>query len=157
MKFYLVELLIFITAVIVLVNAVPTPIAKSNSTSNSNSTARHKSTQKPNSTKKPNSTTPISNSGNSTSSCFQKDNADQALALQSKFASFTTSTPCKVGDQACINGEFAQCVSENNWALQPCSSGTQCEVLPLVNKPGTSIACDSKSDADARIQAAKNA
>ncbi|KAF0454572.1 hypothetical protein F8M41_001562 [Gigaspora margarita] len=86
-----------------------------------------------------------------------KDNADKASALQAKFASFNTSTPCKNGDQACINGAFAQCVGDNNWVLQKCSGGTTCEVLPLVNKPGTSIACDSKTDADARIQAAKNA
>ncbi|CAG8738909.1 9062_t:CDS:2 [Gigaspora margarita] len=156
MKFYLVKLLIFITVVIVLVNAVPTPIAKSKSTSNSTSPSKHKSTKKPNSTPKSNNTPPVSNS-NSTSSCFQKDNADKASALQAKFASLTPTSPCKNGDMACVNGAFAQCVGDNNWVLQKCSNGLECRALPLVNKPGTSIACDSKSDADARIQAAKNA
>jgi hypothetical protein len=34
-----------------------------------------------------------------------------------------------------------------------CSGGTQCFALPLVNKAGTSLTCDSQADAEARITA----
>lgn len=57
------------------------------------------------------------------------------------------------GDQACIQGAFAQCVN-GQFQLQQCSAGTTCVSLPLVNKPGTSVACDSTKDAEARMKAA---
>ncbi|CAG8542079.1 3700_t:CDS:2 [Dentiscutata heterogama] len=137
MKFYLFELLVLIVSVFVLVNAIPAPKApKVPKATNANQT---------------------SSSTNSTATCFQKQNGLDAEALQKKFATFTTSTPCNTGDTACINGQFAQCTNKNNWALQPCSGGLTCCALPLVNKPGTSITCDSKADQDARINAAKNA
>ncbi|CAG8530646.1 9790_t:CDS:2 [Dentiscutata erythropus] len=136
MKFYLFELLVFIASVFVLVNAIPAPKAPKAPKANQASS---------------------SSSSNSTATCFKKQNGLDAEALQNKFTTFTTSTPCNPGDMACINGEFAQCVSQNNWALQQCSGGLTCCVLPLVNKPGTSITCDSKADQAARIQTAKNA
>src|SRR6266576_178910 len=56
------------------------------------------------------------------------------------------------GSIACVKGAFAQCVG-GNWALTQCTSGLSCFALPLVNSPGTSIACDTKEDALARISA----
>ena len=46
----------------------------------------------------------------------------------------------------CQNGVFA--------ITSPCAGGLSCQVLPLVNKPGTSVACDTESDKIARFTAA---
>ena len=51
-----------------------------------------------------------------------------------------------------MNGGFAQC-SGGKFQVSGCSGGTQCFALPLVNKPGTSLACTTESDALARIAA----
>lgn len=80
---------------------------------------------------------------------------------------------CDTGDQACVGGDFAQCV-DGAWVAQACGSGetyaftcapqalhishmfvfdTSCAALPLVNSKGTSITCDTQSDIDARIAA----
>ena len=56
------------------------------------------------------------------------------------------------GQQACVNGAFAQCVG-GTFESTACAAGTQCFALPLVNKAGTSIACTTESDAEARITA----
>ncbi|CAG8641874.1 17727_t:CDS:2 [Cetraspora pellucida] len=135
MKFYLVELLVLIASVIALINAAP-------------AVKTPKVTKAPKITK-----TPQSNN----STCFQKQNAIDAENLQKKFDSFTTKTPCNVGDQACINNQFAQCTATNNWTLQKCNGGLTCCALPLRNKPGTSIACDTKQDQTARINEGKAA
>lgn len=57
------------------------------------------------------------------------------------------------GQQACISSQFAQCV-DGSWVLTPCGSPLSCFALPLVNKRGTSITCDSRADATARFQQA---
>lgn len=98
------------------------------------------------------SSTGSSSTNASTTSSFQKQNGLDAIALNQQFASLTPSSPCTAGSNACVNGGFAQCVN-NKFAITQCSGGTQCFALPLVNKPGTSIACTTKADFDARIQA----
>jgi hypothetical protein len=35
--------------------------------------------------------------------------------------------------------------------LTPCANGLTCTALPLVNKPGTSVTCDTQADATARV------
>ncbi|KAF8516012.1 hypothetical protein BU17DRAFT_51227, partial [Hysterangium stoloniferum] len=45
-----------------------------------------------------------------------------------------------------------QC-SGGKFLLTSCAVGTICVALPLVNKPGTSITCDTTADRDARIAA----
>ena len=57
------------------------------------------------------------------------------------------------GQTACINGDLAQCVG-GQFVTTPCSAGLTCLALPLVNKPGTSVTCDTQADADARIATA---
>ncbi|KAI0033388.1 hypothetical protein K488DRAFT_47862 [Vararia minispora EC-137] len=84
---------------------------------------------------------------------FQAQNAKDAQALNAKFASLTANSPCNDGDQACVGGGFAQCVG-GKFQVTQCSGGTQCFALPLVNKRGTSITCDTASDAAARMSAA---
>ena len=56
------------------------------------------------------------------------------------------------GDQACIDGGFAQCVG-GKFVNMGCGATLQCFALPLVNKPGTSLACTTQDDAAARIAA----
>ncbi|CAG8672649.1 15645_t:CDS:2 [Cetraspora pellucida] len=141
MKFYLIELLVLIASVIALINAAPAAKAP-------------KITQAPKITKTPKVVkTPQSNNA----TCFQKQNAIDAENLQKKFDTFTTKTPCNVGDQACINNQFAQCTATNTWVLEQCNGGLTCCALPLRNKPGTSIACDTKQDQTARINEGKAA
>jgi hypothetical protein len=56
------------------------------------------------------------------------------------------------GDQACVNNGFAQCVG-GKFQVTQCAASTTCVALPLVNSKGTSIACTTQSDAEARIKA----
>ncbi|KAJ7599088.1 hypothetical protein C8J56DRAFT_181651 [Mycena floridula] len=91
-------------------------------------------------------------STSSTASGFQLQNGEDAIALNAKFASLTASSPCTDGDQACVNGAFAQCVG-GSFALTQCAASTSCFALPLVNKAGTTITCTTQADADARIAA----
>jgi len=83
---------------------------------------------------------------------FTKQNGEDALALNAKFTSLSADSACTDGDQACVGGKFAQCTG-GKFALTPCAGGTQCVALPLVNKPGTSITCDTVADMNARIAA----
>ena len=59
---------------------------------------------------------------------------------------------CAEGDQACIDGGFAMCVS-GAFVNVGCGTGTQCFALPLVNSAGTSLACTTQDDAASRIAA----
>lgn len=83
---------------------------------------------------------------------FTLKNGQDAIALNNKFTSLSATSSCTDGDQACVNGQFAQC-SGGKFQLTPCAGGTICVALPLVNKPGTSITCDTAADRDARIAA----
>ncbi|KAI0825600.1 hypothetical protein BC629DRAFT_9551 [Irpex lacteus] len=83
---------------------------------------------------------------------FHLKNGQDAQALNAKFSALTADSSCNAGDQVCVDGGFAQCVSGKLVATQ-CAGGTSCFALPLVNKPGTSIACTTEDDAAARIQA----
>ncbi|KAJ7334080.1 hypothetical protein DFH08DRAFT_925775 [Mycena albidolilacea] len=87
-----------------------------------------------------------------TASDFHAANGLQAQTLNAKFKTLTASATCTEGEQACIGTSFAQCVS-GSFVLTPCSGGLVCAALPLVNKPGTSIACDTLADVQARISA----
>jgi hypothetical protein len=100
---------------------------------------------------------------------FQKQNGLDAQKLNNQFASINKADPCTGtynpplssshaltpphadGEQACVESSFGQCVG-GTWQLTPCTGGTKCVALPLVNKAGTSVACDTESDADQRFQ-----
>jgi hypothetical protein len=62
------------------------------------------------------------------------------------------SSPTLAGENACVNGSFAQCVG-GKFVNVGCGASLTCAALPLVNKPGTSITCTTTADALARIQA----
>lgn len=77
-------------------------------------------------------------------------NGQAAQALNAKFQTLSAGSACKDGENACINGDFAQCAG-GKFVPTPCAGGTKCFALPLVLSPGTSITCDTEADAAARI------
>jgi len=81
---------------------------------------------------------------------FTLQNGKDAQALNAKFATLSANSSCSNGEQACVNGGFAQCVG-GKFAVTQCAGGTKCFALPLVNKAGTSITCSTDADASARI------
>lgn len=82
---------------------------------------------------------------------FALQNGIDAINLNKQFQSLTTSSPCTSGN-ACVNGEFAQCVN-GQYVLTSCGSGLVCAALPLVNSAGTSITCTTQADLNSRIAA----
>ncbi|KAL4244110.1 hypothetical protein ABKN59_009450 [Abortiporus biennis] len=91
-------------------------------------------------------------SSTATTSDFQLQNGKDAQVLNAKFATLTADSPCTDGDQACIGNGFAQCVG-GKFEVTECAGGLMCAALPLVNKAGTSLSCDTQADVLARIQA----
>jgi len=91
-------------------------------------------------------------STSSSSSGFALSNGHAAQALNAQFASLTTSSSCTTGQNACVNGGFAQCVA-GSFVVTQCAGGEVCAALPLVNSAGTSITCTTTADADSRIAA----
>jgi len=83
---------------------------------------------------------------------FTVSNGQDAISLNQKFASLTPDSACTAGENACVQGQFAQCVN-GKFVLQPCGTGTVCAALPLVNSAGTSVTCTTAADRDARIAA----
>ncbi len=67
---------------------------------------------------------------------FALKNGQDAQALNRKFQSLSASSSCKDGEQACVQGQLAQCAG-GKFVMTPCASTLQCVALPLVNKPGT--------------------
>ncbi|KAG6884067.1 hypothetical protein C0992_007090 [Termitomyces sp. T32_za158] len=86
------------------------------------------------------------------SGSFQLQNGQDAITQNDQFASLTADSACTEGQDACVNGGFAQCVG-GKFVITQCGSGTICAALPLVNKAGTSITCTTAADRDARIAA----
>ncbi|KDQ62553.1 hypothetical protein JAAARDRAFT_30457 [Jaapia argillacea MUCL 33604] len=91
-------------------------------------------------------------SASTSSGDFHLQNGLQAQALNKSFQSLTATSSCQGGTQACVGSSFAQCVG-GSFVTTPCSGGLVCLALPLVNKPGTSIACTTESDGASRIAA----
>jgi hypothetical protein len=102
----------------------------------------------------PPTTTPSTGGGGSLADT-RKQNAVDAQKLQDSFATLNANSPCTSGQNACVNGNFATC-SNGKFATTACPGGEQCFALPLVNKAGTSVTCDTQADRDARFAAAQN-
>ncbi|KAI0695703.1 hypothetical protein BC835DRAFT_1414672 [Cytidiella melzeri] len=83
---------------------------------------------------------------------FTLQNGQDAQKLNAEFATLTASSSCTAGQNACVQGQFSQCVN-GKFVSFPCSGGLTCVALPLVNSPGTSITCDTQADAATRIAA----
>lgn len=90
--------------------------------------------------------------GGDPSKPFLLQNGKDAIAANQKFAALNATSSCTDGQDACVESQFAQCVG-GKFELTACAGGTICAVLPLVNKAGTSIACTTVADRDARIAA----
>ncbi|KAH7106887.1 hypothetical protein BKA62DRAFT_685412 [Auriculariales sp. MPI-PUGE-AT-0066] len=84
---------------------------------------------------------------------FTVQNGLDAKALNERFSTLSTTSSCQDGEQACLKGAFAQCVA-GKFVVTQCAGGTQCFALPLVNSRGTSLACTTAADAQARIDTA---
>ncbi|CAG8673955.1 4930_t:CDS:2, partial [Acaulospora colombiana] len=87
---------------------------------------------------------------------FTCQNGRDAVAQQKSFAKIDFSKACPTVNQvACDGSQVAKCApgagGVNSWVLSPCAAGTSCFALPLVNKPGTSVTCDTQADRDARV------
>ncbi|TFK92276.1 hypothetical protein K466DRAFT_581998 [Polyporus arcularius HHB13444] len=83
---------------------------------------------------------------------FTLQNGRDAQALNRKFQTLNANSPCQSGENACVNGAFAQCAN-GKFVTFPCNTGLTCFALPLVLSPGTSLVCDTQADAAARIAA----
>jgi hypothetical protein len=70
---------------------------------------------------------------------FTLQNGKDAQALNREFQTLTVNSPCKAGQSACVNNEFAQCVN-GKFQLTACPAPEKCFALPLVNKAGTRYA-----------------
>ncbi|KAL4244851.1 hypothetical protein ABKN59_001539 [Abortiporus biennis] len=82
-------------------------------------------------------------------------NGQASQAANAANAALTPDSPCTDGQEACVTGQFAQCVG-GKFVLTPCAGGLTCVNLPLVGKPGTSNTCSTETDRDTRIQTALN-
>jgi hypothetical protein len=89
---------------------------------------------------------------------FHKGNGQEAQRLNVKFATLSENSACKSGEEACINGKFAQCANNvrlttvflplsdtltmlsQKFVTTACAQGTKCFALPLVLRPGTVVA-----------------
>ncbi|KAJ2918631.1 hypothetical protein MD484_g1751, partial [Candolleomyces efflorescens] len=106
----------------------------------------------PEETAAPSPPAPTANAPSTGAGGFRLANGQAAQALNQKFAGLNAGSPCQAGENACVNGGFAQCVG-GTFAITQCAGGLTCAALPLVNAPGTSITCTTEADALARIQA----
>jgi len=131
-------------------NPSAAPSSASNSTSQATSSSAAPAA---NTSPSPTPRAVANSSASGSGSGFKAQNGKDAQALNQQFQSLTPNSHCTGSEQACVNGQFAQC-SAGKFALTPCSSGTTCTALPLVNKPGTSVTCDTQADSAARISQA---
>lgn len=83
---------------------------------------------------------------------FTLQNGLDAQKGNAEAATLSAGSACTDGETVCAGTEVGQCVG-GKLVTTACSSGTQCFILPLVNKAGTSAACTTEDDAAARIAA----
>lgn len=85
---------------------------------------------------------------------FEKQNALEAEKLNKQFENLKPDSDCENDENACIDGKFAKC-NFGKFVLTDCGPKLSCFALPLVNKQGTSVTCDTKEDAENRIELAR--
>ncbi|KAH8109626.1 hypothetical protein DFH11DRAFT_910893 [Phellopilus nigrolimitatus] len=84
---------------------------------------------------------------------FTLQNGLDAQKANAAAATLASGSACTAGSApVCAGMQLGQCVG-TALVTTACSSGTQCFVLPLVNKAGTSAACTTQNDAATRIAA----
>ena len=67
---------------------------------------------------------------------FALQNSKDAQTLNQHFRTLSPNSSCNSGEQACVQGQFANCIN-GTFTVEPCASGLKCFALPLVNKAGT--------------------
>ncbi|KAJ7597597.1 hypothetical protein C8J56DRAFT_920478 [Mycena floridula] len=80
----------------------------------------------------------------------KNQNVQKAIALNKKYKTLSTKSQCTSGENACVQSSFAQCIEEK-FVLQACGPGTFCAALPLDDDAGTTIACTTLGDLEARL------
>ncbi|PAV14840.1 hypothetical protein PNOK_0939300 [Pyrrhoderma noxium] len=83
---------------------------------------------------------------------FTLQNGLDAQKGNAEAATLSAGSACTDGEVTCAGADVGQCVG-GKIVTTACSGGTQCFVLPLLNKAGTSAACTTEDDASARIAA----
>jgi hypothetical protein len=87
-------------------------------------------------------------------SATQLLNAQDAQRSDSVKANNIVGQTCQGSEVICVGDALGQCVNGAIVSLGPCGPGTKCQVLPLVNKRGTSTTCSTDADKQARFAAA---
>jgi hypothetical protein len=88
-----------------------------------------------------------------TAADFRAKNVEDANRLDKARSAITQGSECKEGETVCA-GDLVGLCANGRIQTQACVAGTRCRVLPLVNKPGTSVACTTDEDATRRLGAA---
>ncbi|KAF8720439.1 hypothetical protein AX14_010958 [Amanita brunnescens Koide BX004] len=137
-----------------LIATSPSPASNSTSDASSSSGSSDDSSSSSDSSDDASSSSGSSDdsSSSSDSSDFHLSNGKKAQAQNAAFASLTPDSSCTAGPNACVQGNFGQCVG-NKYVTTPCGATTKCFALPLVNSAGSSVTCTTPDDAKARIAA----
>ncbi|KAI8900161.1 hypothetical protein BC833DRAFT_506534, partial [Globomyces pollinis-pini] len=82
-------------------------------------------------------------------------NGIDAQRLDSQKGNNLAGGQCNVeGGDFCVGDKVGKCIGGKLTVVTACGGGTLCQVLPLVNKAGTSVTCDTEAGKLARFQAA---
>ncbi|KAJ3363084.1 hypothetical protein GGF31_001259 [Allomyces arbusculus] len=94
---------------------------------------------------------------------FRTANKVLAAKLDGSKAALQVGSPCPAelnqeGAVVCAGNQLARCIDgQVAGPFQSCAGGLNCQVLPLVNKPGVSVTCDTDADKVTRIGAGASA
>ncbi|KNE57455.1 hypothetical protein AMAG_03166 [Allomyces macrogynus ATCC 38327] len=94
---------------------------------------------------------------------FRTANKVLAAKLDGSKSALQVGSPCPAelnqeGAVVCAGNQLARCIGgQVAGPFQSCAGALNCQVLPLVNKPGVSVTCDTDADKFARIGAAAGA
>jgi hypothetical protein len=83
---------------------------------------------------------------------FQRQNGLDAQRLDQAKSLVQDGDACS-SETVCAGDKIGQCVNRKI-VTTSCGSGLSCQVLPLVNKLGTSVACTTEEDKQRRLAAA---
>ena len=85
---------------------------------------------------------------------IQRQNGQDALKLDNLKQQNIEGSSCSNPGDLCVQDKVGQCVDGKIIVTASCGPTLQCQVLPLVNKRGTTVTCDTESDKIARFQQA---
>ena len=85
---------------------------------------------------------------------IQRLNGQDAFQLDSKKFSNVVGSQCSTPGDLCVGDKVGQCVNSKIIVTTSCNPPLKCQVLPLVNKRGVTVTCDTEEDKQARFQQA---